>query len=50
MKVEIIFLKCEHCGELNRIDISVPAQGCVKCGKKIIVPQCEKKIKEETVL
>jgi len=45
MKDNVILLKCDYCGELNRIDISVPAQGCIKCGKKIVTPQGEKKIK-----
>ena len=45
MKEEVIFLKCDDCGELNRIDINLPVQGCIKCGKKIVTPQGEKKIK-----
>ena len=45
MKEDVIFLKCDNCGELNRIDINIPAQECVKCGKKIVTPQGEKKIK-----
>lgn len=50
MKVELIFIKCEHCGEVNRVDISMPAQGCIKCGKKIIIPQSEKIIKNNKIL
>jgi len=45
MKEDVIFLKCDNCGELNRVDTDMLAQGCVKCGKKIVVPQGEKKIK-----
>ncbi len=45
MKVKLIFIKCEHCGELNEVDYNMPAQGCIKCGNKVIIPKGEKIIK-----
>jgi len=44
MKEKVIYLRCERCGVLNKVDTTVPAQGCIKCGKKIVVPQSERKI------
>jgi DNA-directed RNA polymerase subunit RPC12/RpoP len=44
MKEKIIFLQCRHCGEINKIDINLPVQVCIKCGEKIVIPQKEKKI------
>ena len=42
MKALLIYLKCKHCSELNEVDYNLPAQGCIKCGNKIVIPKSEK--------
>ena len=47
MKEEFIIVECKYCGELNRVGINIFAFACIKCGKKIVVPSGEKKIKSQ---